>query len=717
MNQNDDQNQRPIQTNLTSNNNSNNYNNVTNQNQPFQPFIQPQQQPQTIVHVRDRLFHALFYRIAILYARKFSKAFRRILEFFLLLLAIGSFALLSYLHVIFNRNPINCLASIQDNWPKDGILRVEIVHNASKLYILSTDEPNYETYSLKDSYEKEYSNSMLDVFSSYLTTNENDVDSRTSIKHKNKSLIFENRYQNNSACFLFNPFYSSCSFFQNNLSMIVFETNQSKDFQKENSTFNNFSTKTNENNEKILPKVNLEVSKKEIPKSTIETISPAYRFLKDAFNELQLFSKVFEDNYIIEYSLEYGFLRLSPATRQKLNITVMLVTLDPNRDECFGSGFNKFVLDEFLGYNEILMLSIKTIAEKEKNKGYVRNAVTGEHFRFVSSWMARSSYVAALLIMILFTISISILLRYSHHQIFIFIVDLLQMIELNVSMAFPAAPLLTVILALIGMEAIMSEFFNDATTAFYIILVVWVADQYDAVCCHSTISKRHWLRFFFLYHFAFYAYHYRFNGQYSGLALVCSWLFIQHSMIYFFHHYELPMIIQQAQIQQIVFETQNNNQQANSSQPDESNDRSNNDDSNNQGGTNPNIASQQNQTNNNENFAENSTSSNDTNQNGQVDTNQSNNLQNSLELDSSNLKTVTLKSKVSCLSKLDLYQKYSKKWNLTDNSERFNILEKRTSFFKVLNFKSQDIILLNSLISKSLLKRNINSVNSLQVAV
>lgn len=36
-------------------------------------------------------------------------------------------------------------------------------------------------------------------------------------------------------------------------------------------------------------------------------------------------------------------------------------------------------------------------------------------------------------------------------------------------------------------------------------------------------------RFFYLYHFAFYAYHYRFNGQYSSLALVTSWLFIQVS--------------------------------------------------------------------------------------------------------------------------------------------------------------------------------------------
>lgn len=46
-----------------------------------------------------------------------------------------------------------------------------------------------------------------------------------------------------------------------------------------------------------------------------------------------------------------------------------------------------------------------------------------------------------------------------------------------------------------GMEALMSEFFNDTTTAFYIILIVWVADQYDAICCHTPLTKRHWLRY------------------------------------------------------------------------------------------------------------------------------------------------------------------------------------------------------------------------------
>ncbi|GAB0093610.1 uncharacterized protein DMENIID0001_087750 [Sergentomyia squamirostris] len=135
------------------------------------------------------------------------------------------------------------------------------------------------------------------------------------------------------------------------------------------------------------------------------------------------------------------------------------------------------------------------------------------------------------------------------------------MLEFNVTVRFPAAPLLTVILALVGMEAIMSEFFNDTTTAFYIILIVWMADQYDAICCHTSLTKRHWLRFFYLYQFSFYAYHYRFNGQYSSLALITSWLFIQHSMVYFFHHYELPVIIHQAQLQQLLMRTRHQNAQ------------------------------------------------------------------------------------------------------------------------------------------------------------
>ena len=41
----------------------------------------------------------------------------------------------------------------------------------------------------------------------------------------------------------------------------------------------------------------------------------------------RFFSVIPDDEYIVEYSLEYGFLRLSPSTRQRLNITVELIIL------------------------------------------------------------------------------------------------------------------------------------------------------------------------------------------------------------------------------------------------------------------------------------------------------------------------------------------------------------------------------------------------------
>lgn len=430
----------------------------------------PNLNPNPLINVRDRLFHALFFKMAVTYSRLFPPAFRRLFEFFVLLKALFVLFVLAYIHIVFSRSPINCLEHVRDRWPREGVLRVEVRHNSSRApVILQFCDGGLGGLDLEPGgLELEEEELSVEMFT-------------------NSSIKFELDIEPK----VFKPPGGADAL------------NDSQDFP--------------------------------FP----ETPAKAWP----------------QDEYIVEYSLEYGFLRLSQATRQRLSIPVMVVTLDPTREQCFGDRFSRLLLDEFLGYDDVLMSSVKGLAENEENKGFLRNVVSGEHYRFVSMWMARTSYLAAFVIMVIFTLSVSMLLRYSHHQIFVFIVDLLQMLEMNMAIAFPAAPLLTVILALVGMEAIMSEFFNDTTTAFYIILIVWLADQYDAICCHTNTSKRHWLRFFYLYHFAFYAYHYRFNGQYSSLALVTSWLFIQHSMIYFFHHYELPAILQQIRIQEMLLQT------------------------------------------------------------------------------------------------------------------------------------------------------------------
>ncbi|XP_013398551.1 membralin isoform X1 [Lingula anatina] len=469
----------------------------------------PQQQQNPLFNVRDRLFHALFYRISLTYARAFPKSVRRMLETLVLVKALMVLFILAYIHVVFARAPMNCLQHIQKEWPRDGILRVEIIKNAS------------DNYSIINSYKKEYENFDVDgiLFGNDTVPQVGDIEGTQGKTDTEDAGLAEPVAPSEVDSSIIDGGFPLASV-------------NDKNITTDNTT------------------INIDYSFEGKPERNMQPF-------RETLSELEMLAKAVwpDEKYIVEYSLEYGFLRLSPKTRQRLNITVMLITLDPLKDECFGDSFSRFILDEFLGYDDLLMSSVKQLAEQEDNKGFLRNVVTGEHYRFVSMWMARTSYLAAAFIMLIFTLSVSMLLRYSHHQIFVFIVDLLQMLEMNVTIAFPAAPLLTVILALVGMEAIMSEFFNDTTTAFYMILIVWLADQYDAICCHTNISKRHWLRFFYLYHFAFYAYHYRFNGQYSGLALITSWLFIQHSMLYFFHHYELPAILQQARIQEILMRT------------------------------------------------------------------------------------------------------------------------------------------------------------------
>lgn len=102
--------------------------------------------------------------------------------------------------------------------------------------------------------------------------------------------------------------------------------------------------------------------------------------------------------------------------REHYNVPVTLVTLCPRDDACFGDSLSRFMLKHFLGYDDVLIGSIRRLAETENNRGFVRNVMTGEHFRFVNSWMTRTSYISATFIMIVFTLFISMLIRYSHQQ-------------------------------------------------------------------------------------------------------------------------------------------------------------------------------------------------------------------------------------------------------------------------------------------------------------
>ncbi|VDK58876.1 unnamed protein product [Anisakis simplex] len=84
--------------------------------------------------VRDRLFHAMLVRMALSYTRHVPRFGRRFIEFFVLLIAILLLCLMIYVHIIFNRNDSRCLSDLIDKWPRDGVLRVEVISDLHKFY-------------------------------------------------------------------------------------------------------------------------------------------------------------------------------------------------------------------------------------------------------------------------------------------------------------------------------------------------------------------------------------------------------------------------------------------------------------------------------------------------------------------------------------------------------------------------------------------------------
>lgn len=462
--------------------------------------------------VRDRLFHAMLIRLALRYNERFPLHIRKVIEFMFLFTALIMMSTLLFVHLSFSRSPTTCLHSIKSEWIKDGVVRVEVVKN---LKMLERQE-EYISWYIREMSSRVCQFNLKDVLVHGPKVMPAELRASNNIPRPNVKPVKE-PYKSFFLGFFLSFFYKPS----------VEHTEESEVY------------------EDILQTDSLELEAK--------------RSFQTHFQNNHAEDEKFEYLYRVEYAWLYGVLRLPPQFREKHGIPTTWVRIDAD-SECFGDSLTRKIIQSFVGYEDTIVASLREQAvnvsngEAASSMGFLHDLRTHEHFHFISHMLSKASYFTAALLMLTFTFAISMLLRFSHQQIFIFIIDLLNMFEQQQPLHFPIAPILTVILALVGMEAIMSEVFNDTTTAFYVILIVWMADQYDAIFCFSQISKRYWLRFFYMYQFFFYAYQYRFGSQYGSLALLASAFFILHSMIYFFHHYEMPLILHQERFNQVSSE-------------------------------------------------------------------------------------------------------------------------------------------------------------------
>ncbi|CAL1686476.1 unnamed protein product [Lasius platythorax] len=335
-----------------------------------------------LINVRDRLFHALFIKAALAYARTFPRPVRRFIEFIVLLKAILAFFVLAYIHIVFSRAPTNCLEHIRDEWPRDGILRVEVLRNGGEDYSIE------KSYAKEEKLRQEKINDLSDALGlltrdGFINIEPSAVDeerdtTNASVEESHENLTSLEQDMIRSATVSGEPQNSDLS-----------TTNTTMSLSLPTKLWNDLNTAKETLFDEKSSVPSMEGNSTEVPEASNNLNEDNIIPLKDRTSDVDKMARA-EDGYIVEYSLEYGFLRLSPAARQRLNIPVKIVTLDPVNDKCFGDAFSRLILDEFLGYDDLLMASIKTLAEHEDNKGFLRNVVTGEHYRFVSMWMART---------------------------------------------------------------------------------------------------------------------------------------------------------------------------------------------------------------------------------------------------------------------------------------------------------------------------------------
>ncbi|KAG1667836.1 Membralin [Nymphon striatum] len=497
------------------------------------------------------LLYLMFRHGSILYVNTFPEPVRRMFEFILLIKAFMALFSLVYIHTVVLNAGAHCLDHVQDDWPRDGILRVEI-------------HPNYyQEKTILEFYEQSQNNvESTDSDNEGLhSLNVNNGQSDDAENITEDSLFFKNPSASKSD----SKVYSSDKI----VSKKAFKKQESKEMDTDMFLDDKDMLNTSHPSEKggvadSDPELDDELF--DIPDNYLDSESndklENHEVNLQGLEMLSDDAYYSENYYIMEYSLEFALLKLQKKTRERLKIPVLTVKLDPDVDKCFSDSFSRFLLREFFGYKDFLVHTLKSISIKVDNRGFIKDVLTGKVYRFVPPCIAKATYIVALFFMVVFTLTMSILMRYTYLQFYMFVLSFINYIEFNGRMTYPLAPLLTVVFAIVGMhewKAIMTEFFSDPETALYLMFIVYLADFFDAVCC----------RFFFLYHYAFYAYHFRYRTEYSYLALITSWLFIcvnnnfathsrevnglvfapttlnriKHSMLYFFHHFELPEIL------------------------------------------------------------------------------------------------------------------------------------------------------------------------------
>lgn len=130
--------------------------------------------------------------------------------------------------------------------------------------------------------------------------------------------------------------------------------------------------------------------------------------------------------------------------------------------------------------------------------------------------------------------------------------DFTRELSRRVQQSLPVSDLITTHLVqnlvfvpiMVGMMFFLIEFYGgDKYLAFSVSSIVWCAEVFSIISLRSSQGLQYFPKFFFLLFLLFHVYQLAFRETgFVYCALTVVWCFILHSMVFFWHRYELPAV-------------------------------------------------------------------------------------------------------------------------------------------------------------------------------
>ncbi|BBM98228.1 hypothetical protein MPTK1_1g11860 [Marchantia polymorpha subsp. ruderalis] len=263
--------------------------------------------------------------------------------------------------------------------------------------------------------------------------------------------------------------------------------------------------------------------------------------------------KVLDPTYL--YSVEKGYLMLSEGAKFHHNIKTVNVTISA-QNACFGNKWQQLLIDNFVGYDTILMNSLLNAREK----GYLYNFQTKELYNL--NYLQEFSgvphgfedyivfkcgvLITSLFVFFTTTMSVSFTLRETQARMLKFTVQLqhharhrlptYRLIFVHVIESLVFVPIM------IGILFFLFEFFDDQLLAFMVLTLVWLCELYTMISVRTPLSMQYFPRFFFLYFMVFHIYFFSYTYGFSYLAFSATAAFMQHLVLYFWNRFEVPAL-------------------------------------------------------------------------------------------------------------------------------------------------------------------------------